>query len=89
MITIKVCTDCNKGSCKPNDGIQIYEYVKAFIDKYLKEELELDVQKCGCLGICKGPVVIVEDKVYTNVSSYDIDNILMHLLINGRKTIDR
>lgn len=84
MITIKVCTECNKGSCKPNDGIKIYEYIKAFTDKYLKEELELDIQKCGCQGICKGPVVIVNDKFYTNVSISDVDNIFMHLLTNKK-----
>lgn len=87
MITISVCIQCKaKGCCDYKDGIELYEFFKDYITEYLEDEVEINLNTCNCMKICKGPVVKVQNRVYTNVDKRKALEIIKDLTVNkGRE----
>ena len=80
MILIEVCSHCKNSACGLEKGVDIYEIFKAFEDLLNENQIEFIVNECGCLGGCKGPVVRVNDKIYTEVNGDTVQQIIIELI---------
>lgn len=83
MITVRVCINCqSKTCCDYKDGIGLYEFLKEYITEYFQEDIEIKLEQCKCTGICKGPVIKVNNRVYTNVDKRQALQILKDIILN-------
>lgn len=80
MIIVEVCSHCKKKACGLEKGVDIYEALKSYESILKEKQIEFIVKECGCLGGCKGPVVKVNEKIYTEVNIYTVQRIINGLL---------
>lgn len=82
MITVKVCSHCKMQSCDMKKGIDIFEELKKYKELFEEKNIEFDLNECGCLESCKGPVVKINEAIYTEVNSEKLEAILSKLIYN-------
>lgn len=80
MIKVEVCSHCKNSSCDLEKGIDIFEALKKYEELFSEKNIEFHLEECGCLGKCKGPVVKIDEVIYTEVDSVKIETILNKLL---------
>lgn len=87
MIKIDVCLGCkSEGCCNLENGIDLYEFIKSYIVDFIDcEEVEINLSRCKCMKICNGPIVKVDDKVYTNVNKNEALKIIKELASYKRR----
>jgi len=83
MIHIFVCIGCkSEGCCNMEKGIELYEFIKSYIEDFVNwEEVEINLSKCKCMKKCDGPIVKVNDKVYTNVDRNKALDIIKNIVL--------
>tara|TARA_Y100001933_G_C18776845_1_gene470684 strand:- start:445 stop:708 length:264 start_codon:yes stop_codon:yes gene_type:complete len=83
MIKIDVCLGCeSEGCCNLEKGIDLYEFIKSYLVDFIDwEEVEINLSRCKCMKICNGPIVKVNNKVYTNVNKDKALNIIKNIVL--------
>ncbi|WP_202708624.1 (2Fe-2S) ferredoxin domain-containing protein [Sporosalibacterium faouarense] len=80
MIKVEVCSHCKTQTCGIDKGINIYEEFKIYEELLKEKSIEFEVKECRCLGKCRGPVVKVNGKVYTQTNAEKVEEILNWLI---------
>jgi NADH:ubiquinone oxidoreductase subunit E len=75
-----VCRNCKIGTCGLGQGVDIFEEIKQYEELLIEKGMEFSITECGCLGLCKGPVVRVNGRTYTEVDEDKVETILNELL---------
>lgn len=66
--------------CAGEEMERILTELKA-VEKKLKEKfISLEVEKTGCLGTCRGPVIRVDESIHSEVQADGIQGIIMKKL---------
>lgn len=80
MIKVEVCSHCKTQSCNINKGVDIFEELKKYEELFIEKNIEFSLKECCCLEKCKGPVVKVNEKIYTEVDADKVEEILNSLI---------
>lgn len=77
---VQVCEHC---AGKEMDGI--FSELKAVKEKLKEEAVNLEVEKTGCLGSCRGPVISVDGNIYNEVQADQIQKLIQENIDNHEK----
>lgn len=72
---VQVCEHC------AGDEIgRILTELKAVEEKLKEKSITLEVEKSGCLGTCRGPVISVDGSIHNEVQAVRVQEIILEAL---------
>lgn len=79
-INVEVCSHCKTQTYGSEREFNVYEEFKRYEDLF-KKDIEVNINECDCLGLCKGPVVRVNGKNYGEVNSDKVVETILNELL--------
>lgn len=80
MLDIKVCKHCRKLNNGIEEDYDIYNEFKQYVGLFREKRIDYNLEETECLGVCKGPVVKINEEVYIEVTPDKIEEILNKIL---------
>ncbi len=73
---VQVCEHC----AGEEEMEKILTELKAVEEKLKEKSITLEIEKTGCLGTCRGPVISVDGSIHSEVQAEGIQEIIMEAL---------
>lgn len=66
--------------CAGEEMERILTELKVVEEKLKEKSISLEVEKSGCLGTCRGPVIRVDGSIHNEVQAVEVQEIIMKAL---------